>query len=259
MSDFNAIPSDTSLALMPISKDDEDASRDELAEGLRVVVKASRQCDSTNRPMTPLLRDSQLDSLPYLDDEKEMAAQRENVDRIVAEEASNGPHPLQYYMDMVPPEAPSLTTKQSELFLQIDQFKRLKHPCGELDYARYSQIPPSPSDSEQRKRSSMWESVLRNIDIQIEHADSTMTNHELLTRYGPSTWKVSNRDLEIALQRLDNNLQVIKKQTASINRKRKTEQLQIAKTLGKLQREYDRTILKNTAIFRALRELTPDS
>lgn len=247
----------SSVALVPVEKG-KDVKVGSSVDRDRSLQHYSNSETLGYRPRTMLLRGSHLDSLAYLDDEKEMSSKREHIDLLVAEEAAKGPHRIQYYLQMVPAHDQLPTTSTiSTLIENMESPENLKSPFGSIDLTRYDQQSQAPPYSDARDCRRGWETVFRDLDVQIEHANSALTNHELLRRYGASLWRVSNHELDIAIQRLEKRVQDMKRETLKVNRKRKADQLQVGKTLAKLRREYDRTVQKNTAIIAALTTSVP--
>jgi hypothetical protein len=201
-------------------------------------------------PTTPMLRDFQPDSLPYLDDDAELAAARPAIDQMIAAEAASGPRQPEAYLGMLPPEPDvrSLSRLFAERFKSVD-------PKDAADEASQLWALPRAPSGRSAADLSAWRAALRKTDALLEHSTTALLNIQLLTRYGGSVWKLSNRDLETRLRRVRAEVKSVKEATLQLNRQRKSEQLRVGRHIVKASREYNRLLGKNQAIAAALRRL----
>jgi Breast carcinoma amplified sequence 2 (BCAS2) len=204
-------------------------------------------------PVTPMLRDFQPDSLPYLDDDAELAAARPDIEQMIAAEAASGPRQPQAYLSMLPPE-PDVASQLSRLFAERSERADAEDAADEASQL-WAALPRAPSGRSAADVNA-WHDALRKTDALLEHATTALLNIQLLTRYGGSVWKLANRDLDTRLRGVRAEGKAVKEATLQLNRQRKAEQLRVGRPIGKARREYSRLLGKSQAIAAALHRLS---
>lgn len=195
----------------------------------------------------PLLHDSALDSLAYLDNEAELSASRPLVEALVAEEAAAGSRAPAAYRSMIPnPKPPVSALPASNLAVRSSD---------QVDLSRYENIPEAPSNG---KGLEQWRETLTRVDAIVGHENMALVNTGLQERFAPSVWKLSIADLDVALARAKCTLQAVKKNIGRVNSRRKEDQTRAGMRLAKLQREYRSTVAKNAAISAEIARLTAE-
>lgn len=188
----------------------------------------------------PLLSASALDSLAYLDNEVEVRQLRPAVEALIMEEARRGTRAESVYTALLPASTKAVAIGAPSPLLAISDRATSHEPPI---------LPPAPRDADTLEA---WHSAAQKINAVVDHAGVSLGNFALLDRYGPNVWKVQNSSLESAIVRAKEQLCDVKKETAALNARRKSEQLKAATRLGKLGVEYRAVQARNRAIITAL-------
>jgi Breast carcinoma amplified sequence 2 (BCAS2) len=219
-------------ALVPIPAD---------AEGARACVP------QTSRIM--LLRDSALDSLAYLDNEKEVAAMRPRVEDMIATEAARGTRAPSAYASMLPASVRAPPPCSLPLYYPLA-------PGGiVLDLSRYEDVPLAPDFRAGGGEVADCGTALRALDCYVGHIGIALVNFGLHARFGPAAWRLDISELEATVAAAADVLRSVRKECSAVNSKRKADQLRVSSRLGKLQRNYRSLVAKNKALADALRQL----
>lgn len=125
-------------------------------------------------------------------------------------------------------------------------------PPSGLDLTRYKLDPPANASAADLHA---WQSAICNAQAQLEHQSNRSANLELLKKYGAAAWRVSNEQLTALRNNLATSLENVKGQIESLNRKRKSEQVQAGSDFALLENGYYSLIWKNHEIELACSQL----
>lgn len=216
------------------------SSSRELAVTVASLSTLTQSSPPTKLSQIPLLSASALDSLAYLDNEAEVRQLRPAVEALIMEEARRGTRAESVYTALLPASTKAVATGVlSPLLAMSDRAPSCEPPI----------LPLAPRDVDTLES---WHNAVQKINAVVDHAGVSLGNFALLDRYGPTVWKVQNSCLESAIVCAKNQLCDVKKETAALNGRRKSEQLKAATRLGKLGIEYRAVQARNRAIVTAL-------
>lgn len=198
----------------------------------------------------PLLRDSSLDSLAYLDNEVEVAALRPEIETLVAEEAFHGPLALSGYKSMLPAVTNTPSLRATSSFLPAPAVS-----TDGLDFTGCEILPRAPEPDGATDNLSEWQGTLRSLDALVCCRSLALINVGFHARFGPAVWKLDMSDLEQTLAAALASLRSVRSECGVVNTKRKAYQLRASSRLGKLHRSYRSFLARNRALTIALRQL----
>lgn len=125
--------------------------------------------------------DLELDAYPHLE---------ALVDSMVQEEMASF-KPKDYLRELGLPEVPDFSGSPL-LQAEMRRLAAGEEGMAPMDQTRYRVDPPSGA---QAGSTEAWEDAVRNARSQLEHQRNRMTNLELLSKFGPNTWRLGASDL----------------------------------------------------------------
>eukprot|EP00947_MAST-08B_sp_MAST-8B-sp1_P005197 g5197.t1 len=182
--------------------------------------------------------DKELDAYPHLE---------ALVDSMVQEEMASF-KPKDYLRELGLPEVPDFSGSPL-LQAEMRRLAAGEEGMAPMDQTRYRVDPPSGA---QAGSTEAWEDAVRNARSQLEHQRNRMTNLELLSKFGPNTWRLGASDLAGVKESLDKDLAGLEEKSEAINRRRKMSQEDAAPQLATLGQEWGELIAKNQLIAKAI-------
>ncbi|KAI9289337.1 Pre-mRNA-splicing factor SPF27 [Umbelopsis sp. AD052] len=171
-----------------------------------------------------------LDSLPYVDRELDIAGMKDKVNLLIEQE-----------MRKISKKDRVQFPKDVKLFANDEilssEWARTNKQLSmaTLDLSRYDVAPPAAKD---KKSVEAWESAIDNSKAQLEAQTLRLFNLELLQKYGANAWKVHNFQLEAYLKQLKSDVEDKKKQILDLNKQRKFEQTEGGSSLRDLESKW---------------------
>lgn len=198
-----------------------------------------------------------IDSLPYHDRDLDLIPNlRQRVEREIEQEIkSSTPNQshhsfLNQFEDLTKP-----TTKPKEIYhpLLHQSLPSLTNPSDSepnptdepigLDLERLNiPYPNDPTDL------SSWKTSLQNAKSQLEQQRIRLLNLKLMNQYGANHWRLSNFLIEKEIEKLDNELKIELNKIDLINRRRKTNQMEIGERLNEFHQKWQDLISSNISL-----------
>lgn len=171
------------------------------------------------RPVTPLLRDTTVDCLPYVDQQPDPDT-RARIEKLVADHAASLPRTESAYL---PPTLPPPPTSRSRSF-----------------QSNTAPLPPSEERSA--------------LDIALASGASATAAYraELAARFGDAAWRERCEYAEKSLRALRVQREQKESRLGAINRRRAAEQRRVATRLAKLSHKCSALIEDNFTLRNAL-------
>ncbi|ORX45895.1 breast carcinoma amplified sequence 2 [Hesseltinella vesiculosa] len=182
--------------------------------------------------------DMEVDALPYVDKEIDDPEMKASVDRLIEQE-----------MRRMRRKERSDFPLKVDLFQQDDllsqEWDRVgkKQTLDALDISRYELKGPEDDNDV-----NAWKESVSNTKSQLESQAGSMFNLELLQKYGGNAWRVHNYQLETFLKQIQQETEQYRNEIRTINRERKDEQTQAAKTLQGLENKWSDLVSQNLQV-----------
>lgn len=171
------------------------------------------------------------DALPYYDRELELQpGLRARVDALISAEQATLP-PLD--STRLPP-AYELFSTRPDLLAELERVSS-GQPSRALDTQRYTLPAPAGGDSAPIEE---WQSAVDSAYAQLGHMDVRLNNIELLKRFGPNAWRLSNFAQEQEIRLLSDELEKVKAETNEVNRVRQKDQTEAGAKLASLEKRW---------------------
>ncbi|KAF6767123.1 Pre-mRNA-splicing factor SPF27 [Kalmanozyma brasiliensis GHG001] len=171
------------------------------------------------------------DALPYYDRELELQpGLRARVDALITAEQSTLP-PLD--STRLPP-AYELFRGRPDLRAELDRVSS-GQPSRALDTQRYTLPAPTDGDSASIEE---WQRAVDSAYAQLGHMDVRLKNIELLKRFGPNAWRLSNFNQEQQIRTLSEELERVKAETNEVNRIRQKDQTEAGAKLAGMEKRW---------------------
>merc|ERR1719462_483263 len=166
-----------------------------------------------------------VDALPYIDLGYDEPGVREAALALVEEETRRY-RPTKNYLDHLP----ALNLGSFETPLMKKEFDRLasRQPMDTLSMKRY-ELPTPPAGKMTDVQA--WTECVDNSTAQLEHQRTRILNLELMLEYGGQSWKIYNDVLQELLNRVQSQLNDVKKEIQEVNWARKNQQTQVGDKL----------------------------
>ena len=116
---------------------------------------------------------------------------------------------------------PLLAAAYARVSASIDSNKALDPPTDGINAAKYSIPLPSSSSTSPED----WQTALETAYSTLEHQQARLSNVELLTKFGPNAWRISNFLLEKQIERVQREIEGTIAATEDLNRQRKSTQV----------------------------------
>jgi len=187
-----------------------------------------------------------VDALPYIDHGYDEPGVREAALAMVEDETRRY-RPTKNYLDHLP----ALNLASFETPLIKKEFDRLaaRQPMDTLSMKRY-ELPTPPGGKMTDVQA--WTECVDNSMAQLEHQRTRILNLELMLEYGGESWKIYNEVLQDLLNKVQSQLQDVKKEIQEVNWARKNQQSQVGDKLKNLESDWVGLVSKNYEIEQAL-------
>ncbi|CAO1629170.1 unnamed protein product [Sympodiomycopsis kandeliae] len=205
------------------------------AEAASTSAHPTAWCDaySSNLPLN--------DALPYFDREIEThPGLQSRVERAIKDEMDRMKSEKQQ-QDVInarearlPPNV-EIFKDRPEMLAEIERAGR-KEPLQSIDNARFRL--PAPSGDLESTSEEEWKKAVENASIQLMHQEGRSTNIDLLKKYGANLWRLHNYQQEHFAVPYTNASADLQSEITSINRNRRSKQLDAGEQLSSLERKW---------------------
>jgi len=176
-------------------------------------------------------------SLPYIDQDPDPRMQN-TINMMIQEEMRNLAEVD--YLQTLP--LPEFKFEKNETILK--EYERIAAGGIIPGLGIENYIPPTLTDKENKDLTKLEEADKR-MDAIIEHKNLQLINHELMLKFGPSSWKEYIGDYSQLKNQLDGENTALKVQLDEVNSKRKFEQNNASEKLAGLKYKIDFMLDKN--------------
>jgi len=187
-----------------------------------------------------------VDALPYIDHGYDEPGVREAALAMVEDETRRY-RPTKNYLEHLP----ALNLGSFETPLMKKEYDRLasRQPMDTLSMKRY-ELPTPPAGKMTDFQA--WTECVDNSTAQLEHQRTRILNLELMLEYGGQSWKIYNDVLQELLNRVQSQLNDVKKEIQEVNWARKNQQTQVGDKLKQLESDWVGLVSKNYEIEQAI-------
>jgi len=187
-----------------------------------------------------------VDALPYIDHGYDEPGVREAALAMVEDETRRY-RPTKNYLEHLP----ALNLGSFETPLMKKEYDRLasRQPMDTLSMKRY-ELPTPPAGKMTDLQA--WTECVDNSTAQLEHQRTRILNLELMLEYGGQSWKIYNDVLQDLLNRVQSQLNDVKKEIQEVNWARKNQQTQVGDKLKQLESDWVGLVSKNYEIEQAI-------